>query len=92
MTTITTILEELNARKRCGRAQLYIYLKTLRIEPLGAKQRPQVYPEDTAQRILTHLGLADAPALVSQPKVRGRLLTVPQLKSARKAAKKGVRK
>ena len=70
--TIQTVLSEINRVKQCGRAQLYIYIRNLAIKPLGQpKQRPQLYPADTAQRILTHLGIngADAPLVPDGPTV-----------------------
>ena len=57
MRTITAILLELHKHKTCSRMQLYRYIDQLKIEPAGARQRPQLYPDDTAGRILTHLGL-----------------------------------
>lgn len=54
---IDTILAEIRKHKTCSRAQLYTYIKALGIEPVGARQRPQRYPADTAQKVLKHLGL-----------------------------------
>lgn len=95
MTTIKTILSEINQVKQCGRAMLYIYLRDLNIKPLGqAKQRPQVYPPDTANRILTHLGIngAVAPAMPKAKAVRRdtrtALVTLPQLRKQRASANK----
>ncbi|MEI6193611.1 MAG: hypothetical protein WCS42_04700 [Verrucomicrobiota bacterium] len=55
--TTTQIRKELSkAGKEVSRAQLYRYLAACKISPSGANQRPQRYPLDTAERILTHLG------------------------------------
>ena len=39
-------------------ATLYRHLRRLKIRPLGIRQRPQRYPDDTAARILKELGFA----------------------------------
>jgi hypothetical protein len=55
--TVPQIREKLSPVKPVSTPQLYRYIKVLHIEPLGARQRPQHYPEDTPQKILLHLGL-----------------------------------
>lgn len=57
MRTTDQILAEVRTQKTCSRPMLYIYFKRLGISPLGARQRPQLYPDDTAQKILTNLGI-----------------------------------
>jgi hypothetical protein len=69
MTTIQTILSELNQEKPCTRQNLYVYLRRLRIKPLGVRQRPQPYAPDTAARVLAHLGFNNSP-LVSRGDLR----------------------
>jgi hypothetical protein len=69
MTTIQTILSELNQVKPCTRQNLYVYLGRLNIKPLGVRQRPQNYPPDTAARVLHHLGFNNS-ALVSRGDLR----------------------
>jgi len=60
MKTIDEILLELRQHKTCSRVQLYRYLKTLGIRPLGEiKQRPARYPTDTAARVIASLGLEE---------------------------------
>lgn len=54
--TIIQILHRIRQLRPCSRAQLYRYLKALEISPAAGAQRPQRYPADTANRILTHLG------------------------------------
>jgi hypothetical protein len=53
-------LEEIQAivsrRKPMSRQHLYTYIKALKIKPLGARQRPQRYPDDAPFRILIRLG------------------------------------
>jgi hypothetical protein len=56
MKTIDKILLEIRQHKTCSRPQLYRYLKTLKIKPLGPNQRPQRYPDDSATLILNYLG------------------------------------
>lgn len=61
MTTKQTLRQLAAAGKQVTVQQLYRYFNKLEISPSGAPQRPQQYPEDTAQRILQHLGLVPAP-------------------------------
>jgi len=42
--------------KKCAKASIHSYLKKLKIKPIGARQRPQPYPDDSAERILAYLG------------------------------------
>lgn len=55
--TTEQILEQLAPAKPMTRATLYTWLRKLRIKPLGARQHPQQYPDDTPQIILHKLGL-----------------------------------
>jgi len=50
--------------KSIGLTRFYHFLNELSIKPVGARQRPQHYPPDTANRILAHLGLAGGSAIV----------------------------
>lgn len=59
MTTKETLRELRKAGKKIASRRLYELLDELNIRPVGARQRPQQYPEDTVERILTHFGLAD---------------------------------
>jgi hypothetical protein len=70
MTTIQTILAELNQVKPCTRQNLYVYLGKLGIKPLGVRQRPQNYPPDTAARVLSHLGFDGSRWMVSRGDLR----------------------
>ena len=67
--TIDTILLRVRREKTCSKVQLRRYIKDLQIQPLGARQRPQLYPDGTAERILGHLGLngAVAQTLLANP-------------------------
>jgi hypothetical protein len=60
--TVQDILKALRPYKRVSKPQVYRYFRALDIEPLGARQRPQQYSEDTPLRIRIHLG---DPKLVS---------------------------
>jgi hypothetical protein len=59
MTTKETLRELRRAGKKIGIARLYELIEELNIQPVGARQRPQHYPEDTVERILNHFGLPD---------------------------------
>jgi hypothetical protein len=54
--TIAEVLDVMKEHKPVCREMLYNYLRRLGIKPIGARQRPQLYPPDTAKKILTHLG------------------------------------
>ena len=56
--TFTDVLGEVQKRKRVSRGTLYNYLRKLAIKPVGIiRQSPQLYPPDTAKKILKGLGL-----------------------------------
>lgn len=58
LATITDVLGEMKKHKRVSRTTLYSYLSKLSIKPVGEiRQRPQLYPPDTAKKILKGLGL-----------------------------------
>ena len=56
--TIPEIRKELCRHKKVSKRTLYNYLSKLRIEPVGVRQCPQRYPQDTANRILKALGIS----------------------------------
>ena len=60
--TITEIVEANRPLKSLTREGLYPHLRALKIKPLGARQRPQRYPEDAAERVLLRLGFTKTPA------------------------------
>lgn len=66
MKTVERLLFELREHRPCSRAQLYRYLKAADVQPVGARLRPTLYPNDTVPRILAHLGLAE-PVGCGQP-------------------------
>ena len=55
--TIDEITEAVSSKKETSRRQVQRYLKACEIKPIGPKQRPQRYPENSAQLILEWLGL-----------------------------------
>ena len=70
-------------------SHLYRLFRKLDIQPLGSS-RPQIYPANTAQRLLTHLGVQTIPqpmATNGTPK----LVTVAQLKAAKPAKRKAAK-
>jgi hypothetical protein len=85
------------AGKSVQRAQLDRYLKNFTILPLGVRQRPQRFPEDTVERILSHLGISGAPSGfapkhngILSSKRNGRaagIVTMKQLKKERRKSK-----
>jgi len=56
--TITQILIEISPYREMSHATLYKHLHALRIKPVGkVRQSPQLYPDDTVKRVLSHLGI-----------------------------------
>ena len=56
--TVNEIRTELEKQgKRVSRWSLYQYFGKFKIKPAGARQCPQQFPPDSAQRILVKLGL-----------------------------------
>jgi hypothetical protein len=65
--TIEEIRLKVSKHKRVSRGTIYNYFKVLEIEPVGARQSPQRYPDDAANRIISHLGFR----IVSMNELRG---------------------
>lgn len=57
MKTIEDIHSEVNRVKPVTRRQVYRYIKQFHIRPAGARQRPQLYPDDAGQRIVAEFGI-----------------------------------
>lgn len=85
--TVKAILAALaQAGKNISRVQIYRYFTRLKIKP-ARRQRPAIYPADTAARILAHLGIV--PALNFSPlapldTAAARLPSMRELRRARK--------
>lgn len=73
--TVREILNAVCQRKKLSRGQLYVYFGELGIKPVGRKQRPARYEDDTADKVLQHLGLPH-------------VVTMPQLKAARRNSRR----
>ena len=56
--TVYEVREELKQYKPLSRESIYTNIRALGIKPVGARQRPQLYPPDTAARILKRYGFA----------------------------------
>lgn len=57
--TIEQIVEAVSSKKPISRRTVYHHITALGIKPVGEiPQRPQLYPPDAAQRILSRYGLA----------------------------------
>ena len=54
--TIREILHALDPVKPMTPNALYTHLRALKIKPVGVRQVPQQYPDDTLDRILSRLG------------------------------------
>ncbi|HEX7653223.1 MAG TPA: hypothetical protein VF607_06935 [Verrucomicrobiae bacterium] len=57
--TVEQIKQKIGLQRGISKVHIYRLFKKLHIEPLGSS-RPQNYPADTADLLLTHLGLAGA--------------------------------
>ena len=55
--TFTEIQVAIAKYKPLTPATIYGHLRALKIKPLGVRQIPQNYPEDTADRVLIRLGI-----------------------------------
>lgn len=56
--TIDQITHEVNRVKPVSRRQVLRYISDFEIKPVSKhRQRPQIYPDDSAARIITELGL-----------------------------------
>jgi hypothetical protein len=70
--TTAQILNELERAGKSVRVQrLYHYFRVCNIAPAGVRQRPQQYPADSAERILSHLGFPAVPPVPTRPQRRG---------------------
>jgi hypothetical protein len=79
MTTDQIVLE-LSKVKKISRVHAFRLLKAAAIAPVGARQRPQQYPENSVARLLSYLGF-EAPET-------GKLISRPALRAARKGGRK----
>jgi hypothetical protein len=59
--TVNEIIKAITPLKPCSKPQMYRYLREVRAKPLGARQRPQRYPDEVVGRILLHLGFEQLP-------------------------------
>jgi hypothetical protein len=55
--TVIQIQKALRPYKKVSLTRTRVYIKKYGIYHLGPRQRPQLYPEDSAERILRGLGL-----------------------------------
>jgi hypothetical protein len=97
--TVREIHESVNQFKEVSRSQLYNYFSALKIEPIGARQRPQRFPDNSANRVLVHLGFvppvhqrfaADASSSAgngANHRQSARIPTMPELRATRKKAR-----
>lgn len=68
--TIDEIHSQIARVKPVSRRHAQRFLKQLNISPIGARQRPQHYPENSAQLILQHLGFATSQKIISVKKAK----------------------
>ena len=91
--TIPQILTELEANGRPhGVRQLYRRIERLNIEPVGVRQIPQHYPEDTADRILHALGALPPLPVKAPAKSALRASHILSMQELKRAKRKGGRK
>lgn len=70
--TITQIHNEVAIVKPCSRRQLQRYIKAAAVRPFTEKVKPFPYPDDAADRVIAHLGLARIPTMNQLRDVRRR--------------------
>jgi len=88
--TILQIITELAPHKRLSRQAVYSVFAKLDIKPAGTlRQKPQQYPDDTADRIRQAYGLTNSRPTPTTPPAKAqpaRVLTLAEIK--RKGARK----
>lgn len=63
------------------------YLRRVGVKPIGARQKPQRYPEDSALKILIHLGFENETKSTPQTKIASlKQLRTERVRSRRAAA------
>lgn len=55
--TIEEIRTQIERHRPVSLRQVHRYFKRFKIKPCGARQRPQIYPADSAKIIIKNLGL-----------------------------------
>lgn len=85
---LTEVLNKVREKKPVSRAQLRVYITRLKIQPIGCAQRPQPYPNDTADKILAHLGFAVQTNGHAGSADDGKVLSIKSLKRQRELAGK----
>jgi hypothetical protein len=90
---INDIMDAVKQHKSCSPQQLRRYMTQLDIKPLGnCRQRPQHYPDDTAKKILAHLGFEQRKPANGHPAGSaddGKMVPLRKLHAVRAAARRG---
>jgi len=85
--TFEEIRKSVSKHKDCSTATMRRYIRAVGIKAIGARQKPQRYPEDSALRILLHLGFKPRPGQAeSQPRVPSMKQLSTSAAKARRAA------
>ena len=80
--TIEDIINQVAAVKPLDKRTIYRHIKTLKIQPLGMRQRPQNYPPNAPALILSALGYETALLPTRTP----RLASMKELKAIKRKA------
>ena len=84
--TTAEVLEKVRLRKACSLPQLRRHISRLSLRPISeVRQRPQLWPEDTAQKILDNLGLTQENG--HDDGKNGRVVSLKKLRSTRAKSK-----
>ena len=70
--TVKQIIEAIEPHRKISRETVYVHLRRLRIKPLGVRQNPQNYPDNTPEKILKRLGIANGRTLKVRVHVGGK--------------------
>ena len=96
MKTLKEIIREVQAVRPLSARQIERHLRAADIRPRGARQRPQQYSNHSVAALIQYLGYEEperpsirAATPLEMARRRGRVLSLPEIKAAARAMKKG---
>jgi hypothetical protein len=86
--TIHEITEAIQPHKLVSKRQVIRYMNACKIKPSGARQRPQRYPDNSANLVLVHLGIVPPVRKSFEADKRATKAGIPSLNALRAEKKK----